>query len=96
MAKILGKTHKPKVLGADTHSLSFKKKKDIIENHLPGKALAARDASHGDGYGAACETGAGEGDTDRGGGDEVGLARLTYSPDKSSCGVNHVRRGATT
>ena len=24
MAKILGKTHKPKVLGADTHSVSLK------------------------------------------------------------------------
>ena len=25
MAKILGKTHKPKVLGADTHSVSLKR-----------------------------------------------------------------------
>ena len=33
MAKILGKTHKPKVLGADTHSVSLMNKWRLRNSH---------------------------------------------------------------
>ena len=34
MAKILGKTHKSKVLGADTHSVSLSSHDALLESHI--------------------------------------------------------------